>query len=181
MRIVMGIKFCVKPSLEKLKESDGFGAEIEVEINGKEFVLALCYIVQALAAILATVTFAVASCDEIPYVLEKFEEDERQVIRRNCRDGRLRVGFGTYEPMSPVVFKKEGDYLVIEAFENDRLVGRGRVKVREYVKAAVGFLEEYLKDATEDAYLTALERVKELIRNSRYASALGWNKSELEP
>ena len=64
MRIVMGIKFCVKPSLEKLKESDGFGAEIEVEINGKEFVLALCYIVQALAAILATVTFAVASCDE---------------------------------------------------------------------------------------------------------------------
>jgi len=41
------------------------------------------------------------------------------------------------------------------------------------VKAAVGFLEEYLKDTTEDAYLTALERVKELIRNSRYASALG--------
>ncbi|KQH82525.1 hypothetical protein [Thermococcus thioreducens] len=86
----MPVKFSVDLTLEELEESEGFGAEIEVEINGKEFVLALCYIVQALAAMLATVTFAVSSCDEIPYVLEKFEEDERWVIRRNCRDGKLR-------------------------------------------------------------------------------------------
>jgi len=59
-------------------------------------VWAACYIVQALAAILSTVAFAVASCDEIPYVLEKFEEDERRAIRRNSRGGKLEVGFGTY-------------------------------------------------------------------------------------
>ncbi|ASJ12470.1 hypothetical protein [Thermococcus thioreducens] len=168
----MPVKFSVDLTLEELEESEGFGAEIEVEINGKEFVLALCYIVQALAAMLATVTFAVSSCDEIPYVLEKFEEDERWVIRRNCRDGKLRVGFGTYEPVSPVVFRKEGDYLLIEAFEDGRFIGRERVEVREYVKAALEFLKEYLKGTRDEAYLTGLERVKELVRKSKYKDVL---------
>ncbi len=168
----MPVKFSVDSTLEELKESEGFGAEIEVEINGKEFVLALCYIVQALSAILATVTFAVSSCDEIPYVLEKFEEDERRVIRRNCRGRKLEVGFGTYEPISPVVFRKEGDYLLIEAFEDGRFIGRERVEVREYVKAALEFLEEYLKGTSDEAYLTGLERVKELVRKSEYKDVL---------
>jgi hypothetical protein len=37
---------------------------------------------------------------KILYVLEKFEEDEKRVIRRNCRDRKLRVSFGTYGPLS---------------------------------------------------------------------------------
>jgi len=163
----MPVKFSVDSPLEELKDSEGFGAWIIIEVNGKRIVWAACYIVQALAAIFATVTFAVASCDEISYVLEKFEEDERRVIRRNCRDGELRVSFDTYEPISPVVFRKEGDYLLIEAFENDRLVGRERVEVREYVKAALEFLEEYLRGTRDEAYLTGLEGVKELVRKSR--------------
>ncbi|QDA31167.1 hypothetical protein FH039_05545 [Thermococcus indicus] len=169
----MPVKFSVDSTLEELEESEGYGAWIIIEVNGKRIVWAACYIVQALSAILATVTFAVASCDEILYVLEKFEEDEGWVIRRNCRGGKLEVGFGTYEPISPVVFRKEGDYLLIEAFENDRLVGRERVEVREYVKAALEFLEEYLRGTKDRAYLTGLERVKELVRKSRYKDVLG--------
>lgn len=169
----MPVKFSVDSTLKELEESKGFGAWIIIGINGKRIVWATCYIVQALSAILATVTFAVASCDEILYVLEKFEEDERRVIRRNCRGGELRVGFSTYEPISPVVFRKEGDYLFIEAFENDRVVGRERVGVREYVKAALEFLEEYLKGTRDEAYLRGLERVKELMRKSKYKDVLG--------
>ena len=169
----MQVEFSVDVPLEELEESGGFGAWIIIEINRKRLVWAACYIVQALAAILSTVAFAVASCDEIPYVLEKFEEDERRAIRRNCRGGKLEVGFGTYEPISPVVFRKEDDYLLIEAFENDRLVGRERVEVREYVKAALEFLEEYLRGTGDEAYLTGLERVKELVRRSRYKDVLG--------
>ncbi|WP_157254980.1 hypothetical protein [Palaeococcus ferrophilus] len=77
----MPVKFSVDSPLEELEESGGFGAWITIEVNGKRIVWAACYILQALAAIFATVAFAVASCDEIPYVLEKFEEDERRVIR----------------------------------------------------------------------------------------------------
>jgi len=168
----MPVKFSVDSTLEELKDSEGFGAWIIIEVNGKRIVWAACYIVQALSAILATVTFAVASCDEIPYVLEKFEE-ERRVIRRNCKGKKLKESFGTYEPISPVVFRKEDNYLLIEAFENDRLVGRERVEVREYVKAALEFLEEYLRGTRDEAYLTGLERVKELVRKSRYKDVLG--------
>ncbi|NJF25815.1 hypothetical protein [Thermococcus sp. Bubb.Bath] len=160
----MPVRFSVDFPLEELKESEGFGAWIIIEVNGKRIVWAACYIVQALAAILATATFAVASCDGIPYVLEKFEEDERRGIWENCRDRELRVSFGTYEPISPVVFKKEGDYLLIEAFEDDRLVGRERVEVREYVKAALEFLEGYLKGTKDETYLTGLDRIKELAK-----------------
>lgn len=48
--------------------------------------------------------------------------------------------FGTYEPVSPVVFRKEGNYLLIEAFENDRLVGRERVEVRSTLKLLLNSL-----------------------------------------
>jgi len=57
----MGIKFCVKPSLEKLKESEGFGAWLIIEVNEKRIVWAACYIVQALSALFASVTYAVKS------------------------------------------------------------------------------------------------------------------------
>ncbi|WP_143592362.1 hypothetical protein [Thermococcus litoralis] len=151
-----------------MEESGGFGAWITIEVNGKRIVWAACYILQALAAIFATVAFAVASCDEIPYMLEKFDEEERRVIRRNCRGKKLKESFGTYEPVFPVVFRKEGNYLLIEAFENQQLVGRERVEAREYVKAALEFLDEYLKGTKDEAYVTGLERVKELVRESRY-------------
>ncbi|AEH25314.1 hypothetical protein [Pyrococcus yayanosii] len=154
----MPVKFLVDLTLEELEESEGFGAWVIIEVNGKRIVWVACYIVQALSAILATVTFAVSSCDEIPYVLEKFEEEGGWVIRRNCRGGKLEVGFGTYEPVSPVVFRKEGDYLLIEAFEDGRFIGRERVEVREYVKAALEFLEECLK-GTRDSTRTC-SRVK---------------------
>ncbi|MBO8174874.1 MAG: hypothetical protein H0Z18_06405 [Thermococcus sp.] len=135
--------------------------------------MAACYIVQALEAILATITYVVTSCEEILYVLEKFEEDDRRAITRNCRNGELGVSFGTYEPIYAVVFRKESDYLLIEAFEDGRLVGREKVRVQEYVKAALGFLEEYLKGTKDEAYLTGLERVKELVRKSKYRNVLG--------
>ncbi|WP_237698685.1 hypothetical protein [Pyrococcus yayanosii] len=160
----MPVKFLVDLTLEELEESEGFGAWVIIEVNGKRIVWVACYIVQALSAILATVTFAVSSCDEIPYVLEKFEEEGGWVIRRNCRGGKLEVGFGTYEPVSPVVFRKEGDYLLIEAFEDGRFIGRERVEVREYVKAALEFLEECLK-GTRDSTRTCsrVDAVKCLI------------------
>ncbi|EHR77415.1 hypothetical protein OCC_13111 [Thermococcus litoralis DSM 5473] len=160
----MPVRFSVDSPLEELEESGGFGAWITIEVNGKRIVWAACYILQAISGILATVTLAVASCDGIPYVLEKFGEDEIRVIKGNCRDEELRVSFGTYEPVSPVVFRKEGNYLLIEAFENQQLVGRERVEVREYVKAALEFLDEYLKGTKDEAYVTGLERVKELVK-----------------
>ncbi|WP_175060178.1 hypothetical protein [Thermococcus sp. 2319x1] len=60
---------------------------------------------------------------------------------RNCKNGELRVSFGTYEPIFVVVFRKEGDYVVIKSFEERQFVGREKIGVEEYVKAAVGFLE----------------------------------------
>lgn len=68
----MPVRFSVDSPLEELEESGGFGAWITIEVNGKRIVWAACYILQAISGILATVTFTLASCDEIPYVLEKF-------------------------------------------------------------------------------------------------------------
>lgn len=85
----MSVRFSVDFPLEELEESGGFGAWITIEVNGKRIVWAACYILQAISGILATVAFAVASCNETPYVLGRFEEDERGVIRENCRMGNL--------------------------------------------------------------------------------------------
>ncbi|USS40972.1 hypothetical protein NF865_01765 [Thermococcus aggregans] len=160
----MAVKLWIDASLKELKESGGFGAWIIMEVNGKRLVWASCYIKQALSGLLASIAYALDSCSAIPHVLGSFNEEDVNVILRNCRDKEFIESFGTYEPLVTVVFRKIGGHLLIESWENKKLVGREKVEIEEYVKAILEFLREYLEETDNEAYLTAFKRAEELAR-----------------
>ncbi|MCA6213825.1 hypothetical protein GQS78_06090 [Thermococcus bergensis] len=123
-----------------------------------------CFTKDAVGDIIEAIAFAVNSCEGVKELyIRSGKCDVLLFPGRYCRDNSITLRLGTYEPISYIIFKINGDLIQLKIRREDRKdVTTVEVPREKFVPSAISFVRSFLVKFPDEDLMRELRIVEEM-------------------
>lgn len=132
-----------------------------------------CFTRDAVGDIIDAIAFTVSSCEGVKELyLRSGKCDVLLFPGRYCRDNSITLRLGTYEPISHIILKMNGDLIQLKIHQEDRKeVTTVEVPREKFVLSTAGFVRSFLVRFHDEDLMREFEIVEEMARRKGFLPA----------